>query len=48
MVCYNTMTVLVLNGDRYTEYGVFKRGDRAVSQLLNGFSVHVDEVLDAR
>jgi hypothetical protein len=30
-----------------TEYGVFRRGHRAVSKLLDGFSVMVNEVLDA-
>lgn len=43
-----TITVLVLEGETYTEHGVFGRGDRAVSKLLDGFSVSVDEVLDAR
>jgi Uma2 family endonuclease len=44
----DTITVLVLQDDTYTEYGVFHRGDRAASQLIVGFSVSVDEVLDAR
>jgi Uma2 family endonuclease len=44
----DTITVMVLDGASYTEYGVFRRGDRAVSKLLDGFSVRVDEVLDAK
>jgi len=43
-----TITVLVLQGDAYTTAGVFQHGERASSQLLNGFSVSVDEVLGAR
>jgi MFS family permease len=43
----NTITVLVLEGETYTEHGIFHRGDRAVSKLLDGFSVSVAEVLDA-
>jgi len=43
-----TITVLVLAGDAYSELGVFQRGARAASQLLAGFSVSVDEVFDAR
>jgi hypothetical protein len=30
------------------QHGVFGRGDRATSKLLDGFGVSVDEVLDAR
>lgn len=44
----DTITVLALQGEAYREYGVFHRGDRAASKLLVGFSVSVDEVLDAR
>jgi len=44
----STITVLVLADEAYAEHGVFHRGDRAVSKLLNGFSVSVDEVLDAK
>lgn len=44
----DTITVLVLEGDVYTERGVFRRGERATSQLFVGFSVGVDEVFDAR
>jgi Uma2 family endonuclease len=43
-----TITVLELTGESYTEHGVFKRGDRATSKLLHGFDVSVDEVLDAK
>jgi hypothetical protein len=43
-----TITVLVLDGDAYADHGVFHRGDRAISKLLAGFSVSVDEVLDAK
>lgn len=43
-----TITVLVLDGDTYVEHGVFQRGERAASMLLDGFSVSVDEVLDAK
>jgi Uma2 family endonuclease len=43
----NTITVLALEGETYSEHGIFKRGDRAVSKLLEGFSVSVAEVLDA-
>jgi Uma2 family endonuclease len=43
-----TITVLVLEGEEYAEHGVFHRGDRAASKLLDGFSVSVDEVLDAK
>jgi Uma2 family endonuclease len=42
-----TITVLMLDGDAYTEHGVFRRGDSAASVLLDGFAVRVDEVLDA-
>ncbi len=42
-----TITVLVLEDQAYTECGVFQRGARAVSKLLDGFGVSVDEVLDA-
>jgi len=43
-----TITVLVLAGEEYAEHGVFQRGDRAVSKLLEGFGVSVDEVLEAK
>jgi Uma2 family endonuclease len=43
----DTISVLVLQGDAYAALGVFGRGQQAVSKLLDGFSVNVDEVLDA-
>jgi len=43
-----TITVLVLHGDAYTTQGIFQRGERAVSELLDGFSVSVDEVFAAK
>jgi Uma2 family endonuclease len=42
-----TITVLVLEGETYSEHGIFGRGDQAMSKLLEGFVVSVDEVLDA-
>lgn len=42
-----TITVLRLEGDRYAEHGVFARGDTAVSRLLPGFGVSIDDVFDA-
>lgn len=39
-----TIAVLTLAGDIYAEHGVFVRGDRATSALLDGFGVAVDEV----
>ncbi len=42
-----TITVLVLDGEIYTEHGVFQRGQWATSNLLNGFRVSVDAVFDA-
>jgi Uma2 family endonuclease len=44
----DTITVLTLEGEIYTEHGVFGHGDTAVSKLLNGFRVTVDEVLDSK
>jgi Uma2 family endonuclease len=43
-----TITVLTLDGEAYAEHGVFRRGDSAVSMLLDGFTVSVDEVFDAK
>jgi Uma2 family endonuclease len=43
-----TITVLQLAEAGYNEYGVFKRGENARSALLEGLSVAVDDVLDAR
>jgi Uma2 family endonuclease len=42
-----TIIVLRLENDRYVEYGAFKRGDTAVSALVEGFAVSVDATLDA-
>jgi Uma2 family endonuclease len=44
----NTISVLVLEGDAYVDHGVFHRGEYAASKLLDGFTVSVDEVLDAK
>jgi Uma2 family endonuclease len=44
----DTVTVLALAGDAYAEHGVFRRGERASSQVLDGFSVDVDEVFNAK
>lgn len=43
-----TITVLTLEHGSYVEHGVFGRGNRAASKLLAGFSISVDEALDAR
>lgn len=43
-----TITVLALNDELYAEHGVFHRGEQAASKLLMGFSVSVDDVLDAK
>ena len=43
-----TITVLVLEADVYAMYGVFRRGEQARSRLLDGFSMSVDTVFDAR
>jgi len=42
-----TVLVLYLEGDAYTEYGHCTRGDTAASRLLSGFAIPVDEVFDA-
>ena len=42
-----TVTVLVLAGGAYAEHGVFRRGQRADSPVLAGFSVGVGDVFDA-
>jgi Uma2 family endonuclease len=42
-----TITVLHLEGNAYTEHGIFARGETATSVLLPGFAVSVDETLDA-
>ena len=43
-----TITVLALEGELYAEHGVFHRGEQATARLLGGFSVSVDEMLDAK
>lgn len=43
----DTFTVLSLDGDAYREVGVFRRGERASSVLLDGLEVDVTAVLDA-
>lgn len=42
-----TITVLTLAGETYTEHGVFHRGQQAESALLNGFELGVSQVFDA-
>jgi Uma2 family endonuclease len=44
----DSVRVLALQGETYVEHGVFRRGEQALSKLLEGFSVPVDDVLDAR
>jgi Uma2 family endonuclease len=43
-----TITVLTLGGDAYTEHGVFRRVEQANSVLLSGFVLRVAEVFDAQ
>jgi Uma2 family endonuclease len=43
-----TITILALDGARYREHGVFRRGETASSLRLPGFTVSVDAALDAR
>jgi len=43
-----TIMVLRLEDERYAEHGVFRRGDTATSALLAGFTLSVNDVLDAR
>jgi len=44
----DTITVLTLAGDAYNEHGVFRRGEHASSKLLDGFSIEVSNVFDAK
>ena len=41
-----TVTVLTLAGNAYVEHGVFARGDRATSALLDGVAVDVTSLFD--
>lgn len=43
-----TITVLRLEGEAYSEHGVFRRGDTAASSLVEGFTVDVNAAFDAR
>ncbi len=43
-----TIVVLRLEGEQYAEHGVFRRDDTATSALLEGFTVLVNDVFDAR
>ena len=45
---HETVTVLQLVENQYEEHGVFARGDIAISALLEGFTLSVDAVFDAR
>lgn len=42
-----TITVLMLTGENYTEHGVFRRGEQAILRLLPAFTVDVDAIFDA-
>jgi len=42
-----TITILTLAGESYTEHGVFRRGQQAISRLIPAFAVSVDAVFDA-
>jgi Uma2 family endonuclease len=41
------ISVLTLRGNQYAEAGIYRRGDRAPSVLLAGFSPDVAAVFDA-
>jgi Uma2 family endonuclease len=43
-----TISLLTLRGDAYAAHGVYRRGERVVSPILDGFSISVDEVFDVR
>ena len=43
-----TITVLRLEDETYVEHGIFQRNQIATSALLDGFSMSVDAVIDAR
>ena len=42
-----TITVLALGDDGYSEHGLFKRGEQASSAILIGFAADVSNVFDA-
>jgi Uma2 family endonuclease len=42
-----SITVLRLDGETYAEAGVYRRGQKAASVLLDGFDVDVSSVFDA-
>src|SRR5262245_10871187 len=42
-----TIMVLWLENESYTEHGIFRRGETATSVLLSGFAVSVNSALDA-
>ncbi len=43
-----TITVLALEEQAYALHGIFHRDQRAISKLLNGFGIEVDEIFDAQ
>jgi Uma2 family endonuclease len=43
-----TVTVLTLEDQAYALHGIFHRGQRAISKLLDGFGIEVDEIFDAQ
>jgi Uma2 family endonuclease len=43
-----TITVLTLAGSEYTEHGVFRRGDMAISRLLPEFTVAADRLFNLK
>ncbi len=43
-----TVTVLTLEDQAYALHGIFHRGQRAISKLLDGFGIEVDEMFDAQ
>jgi Uma2 family endonuclease len=42
------ITVLWLEHEAYVEHGMFRRGEMAVSALLKGFEISVNDTLDAK
>jgi Uma2 family endonuclease len=43
-----TITVLALEEQAYALHGIFHRGQRAISKLLDGFGIEVDDIFDAQ